>query len=50
MISNEKDKKIIIDLFFYQFYKLEQIIEHFNNKYREAEIKTIIKEHIKKYI
>lgn len=46
MVNNLKDKEIIIDLFFNHFYKLHQIIEFFGNKYCEAEIKTIIKEHI----
>lgn len=50
MVENENDKKVIIDLFFNKYYKMEQLVQHFNNKYYEYEIRTIIKEHIKKYV
>lgn len=50
MISNEKDKQTILDLYFNKFYSYSQILEYFKGKYCYAEVKTFIKKHINKYI
>ena len=41
------DKEIILDLFFEKLYSIERIVEYFEGKYTEREIKSVIDERYK---
>jgi hypothetical protein len=49
MIVKEEHKNEIINLYFNKRYSYSRLIEHFENKYTYAEIKSVIMKYLKNY-